>query len=46
MEKIVLPKVSILTPTFNRRSFAELSIKNIIETNYPKDKIEWLILDD
>ena len=46
MEKIELPKISILTPTFNRRSFAPLAIKNIMDTIYPKDKMEWLICDD
>ena len=47
MEKILeLPKVSILTPTFNRSSFSPLAIKNILDTEYPKEKIEWIILDD
>ena len=41
-----LPYISILTPTGNRRSLFTLAIRNFLEFNYPKDKIEWIILDD
>ena len=46
----VIPKknleyVSILTPTFNRRRCLPLMIKNIMQFDYPKDKLEWVILD-
>ena len=46
----VIPKknleyVSILTPTFNRRKCLPLMIKNIMNFDYPKDKLEWIILD-
>jgi GR25 family glycosyltransferase involved in LPS biosynthesis len=41
----ILPKVSILTTTFNRRKFLQLMISNIKYFDYPKEKIEWLILD-
>jgi len=40
-----LPKISILTPTFNRRKFLELMKCNIHFFNYPKELIEWCILD-
>lgn len=46
MHKIELPKVTIMTPTFNRFNFIYITLKNIIELNYPKDKLEWLIFDD
>jgi len=39
------PYVSILTPTFNRKQFLPLMISNIRQFNYPKPKLEWLLLD-
>ena len=45
IKDINLPNVSILTPTFNRRIFIKLMISNIKYFDYPKHKIEWLILD-
>ena len=41
-----LPFVSICTPTFNRRPFIPYTIKCIENQDYPKDKIEWIIIDD
>ena len=41
-----LPFVSICTPTFNRRPFIPYTIKCIEKQDYPKDKIEWIIIDD
>ena len=41
-----LPFVSICTPTFNRRPFIPLLIKCIEQQNYPKNKMEWVIVDD
>jgi glycosyltransferase involved in cell wall biosynthesis len=41
-----LPFVSICTPTFNRRPFWEYTIKCFLHQNYPKDKMEWIIIDD
>jgi len=40
------PTVSICTPTFNRRPFIPIIIKCFENQTYPKDKIEWLIVDD
>ena len=40
------PRVSICTPTFNRRPFFKGLIDSIHAQNYPKDKIEWIIVDD
>ena len=41
-----LPFVSICTPTFNRRPFWEYTIKCFMHQNYPKDRMEWIIIDD
>ena len=40
------PKVSLCTPTFNRRPFIPMMIKCFQHQRYPKDKIEWIIIDD
>lgn len=41
-----LPFVSVCTPTFNRRPFFEYTIKNFLNQDYPRDKMEWIIIDD
>ena len=41
----LLPNISILTPTFNRKKFLPLMIYNIYHFTYPKEKIEWNILE-
>lgn len=41
-----LPTVSILTPTYNRNIFTDLILRNWNNINYPKDKLEWIIVDD
>jgi hypothetical protein len=40
------PKISIVTLMHNRRKFFHLAAHNILLTDYPKDKIEWVIVDD
>ena len=41
-----LPFVSLCTPTYNRRIFISQMIKNVEKQDYPKDKFEWIIIDD
>lgn len=41
-----LPFVSVCTPTFNRRPFIPIMLKCFNSQNYPKDRIEWIIIDD
>jgi len=41
-----LPFVSVCTPTFNRRPFIPFAIKCFNNFIYPKDRIEWIIVDD
>ena len=45
-EDIELPLVSIITPTHNRKIFFELALNNFLTQDYPKNKLEWIILDD
>jgi glycosyltransferase involved in cell wall biosynthesis len=40
------PFVSICTPTFNRRPFIPMAIKCFEHQTYPRDKMEWIIIDD
>lgn len=43
---IKLPFVSVCTPTFNRRPFVEMMINCFDSQDYPKNKMEWIIIDD
>jgi len=40
------PFVTLCTPTFNRRPFIPIMLKCFDYQTYPKDKIEWIIVDD
>ena len=42
----VNPFVSICTPTFNRRPFIPIMFECFKNQTYPKDRIEWIIVDD
>ena len=39
-------RVSLCTPTFNRRPFIQQMVDNIMKQDYPKELMEWIILDD
>ena len=41
-----LPRVSICTPTFNRRPFIAPLIQMVAGQDYPKESLEWIVLDD
>ena len=41
-----LPSVSIITLTYNRAHFFPLAIRNWESTLYPKNKLEWIIVDN
>ena len=41
-----LPTVSIITPTKNRPHFMKLAVYNFYTQNYPKEKLEWIIVDE
>ena len=41
-----LPYVSLCTATFNRRPFIPALIKCILAQDYPRDRMEWIIVDD
>jgi len=41
-----LPFVSVCTPTFNRRPFIPIMFECFRNQDYPKSRIEWIIVDD
>lgn len=41
-----LPNVSIITLTHNRKHIFPIAIRNWELSQYPKDKLEWIIIDD
>jgi len=45
-KKQSLPFVSICTPTFNRRPFIPMMLRCFEIQDYPKNLIEWIIIDD
>jgi len=45
-KRIRKPFVSICTPTFNRRPFIPSAIQCYLHQDYPRDKLEWIIIDD
>jgi len=45
-KKSSVPFVTLCTPTFNRRPFIPMMLQCFEHQTYPKDRIEWLIIDD
>jgi glycosyltransferase involved in cell wall biosynthesis len=45
-KKTYHPFVSVCTPTFNRRPFIDIMIECFKNQTYPKNRIEWIIVDD
>ena len=43
---VKFPTVSVCTPTFNRRPFIPQIISCFKAQDYPRDKVEWIVLDD
>ena len=40
------PFVSVCTPTYNRRPFISAMLKCFDHQDYPKHRMEWIIVDD
>jgi glycosyltransferase involved in cell wall biosynthesis len=45
-KKKIYPMVSVCTPTFNRRPFIQNMFQCFRNQDYPKHRIEWIIVDD
>jgi hypothetical protein len=46
LEVADLPPISIVTLTYNRRKFIDLAFHNLMWSDYPLDKIEWIVVED
>jgi len=40
------PFISVVTLVYNRPKFIENACLNLLSTDYPKEKIEWVVIDD
>jgi GR25 family glycosyltransferase involved in LPS biosynthesis len=41
-----LPAITIITPTYKRRKIFSMALRNFDNFIYPKNKLEWVIVDD
>jgi hypothetical protein len=46
LDRTHCPYISVITLLYNRRKFFDLAKHNMILTDYPKDKIQWVIVED
>ena len=46
LERKDCPPISVITLIYNRRKFFDLARHNMLLTDYPKDKIQWILVDD
>ena len=42
----VYPLISVCTPTYNRRPFIPTMFECFKNQTYPRDRIEWIVVDD
>lgn len=40
------PPISVVTLVYNRPKFIENAFLNLLSSDYPRDKIEWVVVDD
>lgn len=40
------PPISIITPTYNRKQLFDITFHNLLSTDYPLNKIEWIVIED
>jgi len=45
-EPKVFPKVTVLVPAYNEEKTIEKTLNSLLELNYPKDKLEIIVIDD
>lgn len=46
LEKKDCPPLSIITPTFQRKKLMEIAFHNLLMTDYPLEKVEWVVVED
>jgi hypothetical protein len=40
------PFISVITPTYHRANLIDIAFHNLLSTDYPKEKIEWIVVED
>lgn len=40
------PPITVVTPTYNRKELIDIAFHNLLATDYPHDKIEWIVIED
>lgn len=40
------PSITIVTPTFQRKRLIEIAYHNLLATDYPLERIEWIVVED
>jgi hypothetical protein len=40
------PPISVITPTYNRKKLIDIAFHNLLATDYPQEKIEWIVIED
>ena len=40
------PPISIVTPSYMRKDMIDIAFHNLLSTDYPHDKIEWVVVED
>ena len=40
------PPITVITPTRGREKLIEIAFHNLLATDYPHDKIEWVVIED
>jgi hypothetical protein len=45
LEPANCPPISIITPTFQRKRLMEIAYHNLLSTDYPLEKIEWIVVE-
>ena len=40
------PPITIITPTYQRKDLIDIAFHNLLATDYPHHKIEWIVIED
>lgn len=40
------PPITIVTPTYNRKNLIAIAFHNMLATDYPRAKMEWIVIED
>ena len=40
------PPITVITPTYQRKELIDIAFHNLLATDYPHDKIEWIVIED